>query len=456
MAALLNPVVWGLAVALCITLLATRATFVNNLTAALDTASAPSALWLLAAVVAGHVAIRLALGLSAPGDFAGELIAARARQLTGSFYSDDLRADRAAIAARSGRPLAAFAARLMPESLTARIAERNDTGIVGQGHPPTVFALLVPIIDWLGGEGAFLCVAMLSVVATVAVARAAVAAVAPTAPLKLTLLAAIALAGWQPTLAAIRDGQLSVVIGALAVLSWTELRRGRYDRSGVAVGIATALKFYPAILIFALGGRSRRAAAVALLTATACIGATVLLTGPDEWVAYQRAIHDVVAGHVRATANLSLLARLAEWLPLQRAVLVWVASGTALLALTLWRARAESDDPVLMFDRAFGRLACLALVLSPIAWGHYLLVALQPLLVLMQAATRHRHRGMLAVAVSFALLLSLPVAETSGVWAFFRRHAPWASVLSPTTLLLLLWAALMWPPLQGRNGLASS
>ena len=90
----------------------------------------------------------------------------------------------------------------------------------------------------------------------------------------------------------------------LAVLSWAGLRRREDSQSGIAAGVAAVLKFYPAILIVALALRSRRAAAVAVLSSTACIVGSCWLFGASEWSAYARAIQDVAAGHIHAIANL--------------------------------------------------------------------------------------------------------------------------------------------------------
>jgi hypothetical protein len=139
--------------------------------------------------------------------------------------------------------------------------------------------------------------------------------------------------------------------------------------------------------------------------------------------------------------NLSLVARLNQVLPRTAAFVVWAVGGALLVALTVWRSREQAGAGGI--DLSFARLACLAIVLSPTAWAHYLFLAAQPLAVLLRTAIAGHRAGLAAAAVGLTLLLGLPVAERSGIWPSVQTGGPLNAIFSPTTVLLALWMLLM-------------
>jgi hypothetical protein len=437
MSALANPVIWIVAAVLLLAC-SSSVDAVGRLGRIL---THPAALLALAIVVTANLGVRVALGLVAPGDFAGEIIAARSIESGGSMYSADLVRDRVAVRQIAPGPLVSAVASWLPASLVGQARERNSVGIAAQAHPPTVLALIAPLVLLTGAEPAFVLVSTFSVVAAFGLAWCLVSAVVPRPEWRHFAVGALLVAGWQPSLAAIRDGQLSVVIAACAICGWWALRRAREAAGGVLVGIATVLKFYPAALMLALAVRSRRALAWAIVAGALAVVATIAAFGVQPWLAYRDVVADGALGHLASGTNLSVAARLAHVFPRAVALDLWAVGSVILLALTLWRSRREREFPA-SIDLSFARFSCLAIALSPTAWGHYLPLLAQPFAILLRSALDARDRGRLVAAAGLALLLSVPIAETTGIWSL--GITGWTNaLLSPTTAILVLWAVLM-------------
>jgi hypothetical protein len=449
MSVLLNPVAWLLAVALLMVCSAKRHEWPLRTLASARVLTTWPVLLVLGVLVAANVVARIAIGIVAPGDFNGEIIAARSDAASGLFYSADLPRDRAALESAPADAVASTVEAWLPSWLATRARDQKGVGIVGQGHPPTILAVIVPLIRLAGTPGAFLIVAMGSVAAAWCASRSLMGALAPDASARWQVFAGLALIGWQPTLAAIRDGQLSVVIGAMAIAGWSFLRARRDGGAGSFVGAATALKFYPGLLLFA-APRSRRFVIAAVVTVLLAVAVSVLAFGAEQWGAYRQAVNDVGLGHARSSLNLSLVARRNQVLPPTAAFVVWAAGGALLVALSVWRSRAQAEAGGI--DLSFARVACLAIVLSPTAWAHYLFLAAQPLAVLLRSAIAGHRAGLAAAAVGLALLLGLPVAERSGIWPSVQTGGPLNAIFSPTTVVLALWALLMIEPPDRRAG----
>lgn len=437
MSALANPVTWIVAAVLVAACAGPRDAVIRvgrQLTASWALAA-------LAALVIANLGVRVALGLVAPGDFAGEILAARSVASGGPLYSANMTRDRVILRQVSPGPVATAVASWLPASLAAQTRERNAVGIAAQSHPPTVFATIVPLVRLIGAEPAFVVVSVVSVTSAAIVAWCLAVATLTRPDRRQLLLVVLLVAGWQPTLAAIRDGQLGMVIAALAIGGWWMMRGAGKRAGGVLVGVATALKFYPGALLFALLVRSRRGLAWAVAAAAVCVVASGAVFGLQSWMAYLDVVREGALGHLISATNLALAARFAHVLPRAIAIQFWLAAAALLLAVTAWRSFRERDSAS-GFDLSFARFSCLAVVLSPTAWGHYLPLLAQPLAVLLGKSVLTGHRGRLAAAAGLALLLSLPIAETTGIWSL--GTIGWTNaLLSPTTAILALWAMLM-------------
>ncbi len=181
---------------------------------------------------------------------------------------------------------------------------------------------------------------------------------------------------------------MNVLLLALTGAAAWALARKHDGTAGLAIGVATALKAFPGLLLVYLMVRRRwRAGAAGAVTAGALTLLPALQYGVDGMASEIRDWLTISAGGgwpVRGN-NQSLFAMLARAFGPEgtfaaghllaadhpRIHLVWMALGLGLVALTLlatgpWRVRDERATPA-----GIVAMVTLAVLLSPIAWDHY-------------------------------------------------------------------------------------
>ena len=235
----------------------------------------------------------------------------------------------------------------------------------------------------------------------------------------------LAVLGWGPVLSTLRNGQSAILLGALIICGWFCLRRGREVAAGVAVGAATCLKLYPALLLLYLLLRHRRAFMAAFLTTLLLAWLPGVLTGWGTYLDYFRTARLVVtmyAGYFDNLSLLGLLTRMAQRPEGQFAMkTLFVGSGLVIVGSVAWLVGYR---PVLnagktqTLDLEYALFVALMPLLSPIAWDHYLTILLLPLsvqarLILEPASSRSGLLGFLGLAV----VLSIPRATFHWLFA---------------------------------------
>jgi len=204
----------------------------------------------------------------------------------------------------------------------------------------------------------------------------------------------VALFEFLPLIWAMAVGQTSLLV--LVLLGGTLLlwKKGRDPGAGLLLGLATAIKLTPALLIvfFAWRGRRRLASwAAAAFLATQILSIAVL-----GWRLHRVFYLDIVPGMAGGTCyflNQSLGALFNRLLTggdvttvalsaSGGARLLAAASGAALLALSAPILRKPRSGVPLGDEIAFGVVVLLTLILSPISWTHHYMVALLPILAL--------------------------------------------------------------------------
>jgi Glycosyltransferase family 87 len=225
-----------------------------------------------------------------------------------------------------------------------------------------------------------------------------------------------------PLTSHIHFGQLTMVIVLLLTGAWACDRADREILAGVLLGAAVTIKVFPAVvfLYFVVRGRWKTVAAglisIALIT---------LLTGlAIGFPCFSYYVNEVLPGvakyrglwfnlslpgywtklfdppseyhYIEPLAHNPLLARAATFLSCVPvlAVLAWVAR----------RARTRDES-----DLAFGLTLTATLLVSPIAWDHYLLVMLLPLATIWLHLPRSPGPRILFVGIVMAFW-SLPYA----------------------------------------------
>jgi alpha-1,2-mannosyltransferase len=167
---------------------------------------------------------------------------------------------------------------------------------------------------------------------------------------------------------------LTPILLALVVAAAAELEAGRDARAGAWIGLATAIKVFPALLLVYLAYRRRwRGVATGIAVAGGLTVGAMLSDGP---VGAIRAVGD----WLRLSTQEQMFARLASqslsgftsffgWPP----VAAWLARVACLGGVWIALRRTAHDiDPV----HEVGVVTLLAILLSPIAWPYYYLLAL--------------------------------------------------------------------------------
>jgi glycosyl transferase family 87 len=198
----------------------------------------------------------------------------------------------------------------------------------------------------------------------------------------------------------------------LLVSAWLALKRDRQTGAGIALGIATALRVFPILLIVPLiRKRQYRALKWQLSTTVVLSGVTGLILGTHATI---RFITSAAPGNFRywraAGHNLSLIGIPFRWLtqshwfphsadlPALAGILAVVAFMACVVAASTTPARASGD--------VFWAAVPWAILASPLAWADYLILLL-PLLALQFARATNRMR-MLLVLPAVAVMMGRP------------------------------------------------
>jgi hypothetical protein len=269
------------------------------------------------------------------------------------------------------------------------------------------------------------------------------------------------LAVWAPMLSTLLEAQDSLLLLLLVVLAWRDARSGRSGRAGALLGVAAALRLFPALLVvyFALR-RDWRAVALAGVAFLGCSLAALPWIGVAGYLDYAtHAAPAVGASWIGSNGNASLFGLpyhllgatpLATLAPLAGRALVAV-----LLALLLTLTIRRPPAPFARDDTVFLAYIPATLLVSPLMWLHYFVLLLLPLAVLAarlgwlglptdpEIGAVHRRRVAIAVAASLALIELF----------YVLNRVPWPAALGaltgplvyslPTYALLALLLALL-------------
>jgi hypothetical protein len=94
-------------------------------------------------------------------------------------------------------------------------------------------------------------------------------------------------------------------------------------------------------------------------------------------------------------------------------------------------------------DRQWAAFTTLAVLLSPVAWHHYVFALVQPLTLLLLDAWKLPGRGPLLAWMTGVLILSLPSGATWAIWRLSVSPVWLPAVVSPGVVILLSWWALI-------------
>jgi alpha-1,2-mannosyltransferase len=210
-----------------------------------------------------------------------------------------------------------------------------------------------------------------------------------------TAMAAVFLLAWAPTAALVITGQLALVVAWPLTRAWRAARHGKWNRAGIWLGGAAALKIFLLVFVPYLALRGRwPALRRAIQQFAACVVFGALVCGPSAYVEWAAQFNDVTwYGHDMNASVWGLLARVlngfagyAPLLPAARLgmILGWLSAAT-ILCLTWRRAATVREENV---DASFTLLTAAALLASPLGWVYYFWLPIAPAAATIAAAAR--------------------------------------------------------------------
>lgn len=352
-----------------------------------------------------------------------------ARGIGGDFTQDWL-------AARDHRAGSPAYGDLGESSLRHLNAIHKDNVLRWNAHPPVSILFFLPLAE-LSHEDAFFVWNLLTMPLFAAAVWVAAWQLGVRGWRAGAVAAAVVLAGALPRVGCfplqeqVLWGQFSAPITFLIAVGWAADRGGRPALAGAAVGLAAAIKLFPAFLLlyFVLAGRWR-AAAVAAAVAVALNGLALAVFGTDAFRTYVGEVVPGVAARFGSDwANISVRA---FWLrlfdpslpsrataaadaPLLGRALELAVRGamTAAVAWRAWRAKTVAAR-----DRAFAAAAVAMVLVSPISWSHSLILLVVPVGVLARDARGPWRWPLLACLV----ILWMPLEFITGL-VFGREFA---------------------------------
>lgn len=274
---------------------------------------------------------------------------------------------------------------------------------------------------------------------------------------------ALLLATSEPLTRTLTAGQLNLMLLFLLSASWVLLSRERDIWGGIALGLAAAVKIFPALLIVYLFWRRKwRAAWAALLSAivltlipAAIVGFRVswdyvsllrqMSYGSSTWSHLGQQYHIDPANQAPAAlitrllsinpqmglygfANLPGLARLLS-----------TATGIILLGAGFILCRTRKETSHMQMEKlGFGLFLLLALLVPSLMWDHYLVIALLSAVLFLSALKENHRLGGILLLCAFSIYL---MNITYHFWnPFFSRGwgIPLASVKLAGALILLV------------------
>jgi hypothetical protein len=321
-------------------------------------------------------------------------------------------------------------------------------------HPPTVGLLLLPLasLDYPWAAGLWTLLELVCLVASVHL-LGRISGLRPGA--RATLVASAIALPWYPILLDLALGQLMLPILLLLAGAQYALLSGRRGLGGALLGFSLLLKpiAWPLLLVFVVR-RSWRPLCAAVSTALLGYGAAAGVIGMGGVFNYVAQVLPEVARIYHATSkNISTWTigwRLFEGSgsealvgitapPLFQSAQAAAALSAALPALVLLASllairRWKSES------RSLGLMICVAILISPISWSHYLVLAAVPAVEVGSWLIRHRAPPR---ETNLALLAAALMVPKDDLWARLalalagQRAAPDGSAVVPFAPALL-------------------
>ncbi|MFK7779362.1 MAG: glycosyltransferase family 87 protein [Gimesia sp.] len=343
-------------------------------------------------------------------------------------------------------------------------------------HPPTANLVCFPFL-FLSYQNAHLAWNLVSIV----LLGLMVVLIVKGLELRLSVWSIIALLTLllvcDPLLQTLIQGQLNLLLAFLIVVAWRAEKSGKSFVSGICLGLATAVKIYPAYLfLYFLVRKDWRALSGGIVSFVLITLLTAAVFGIDAYRDYVTVVIPVVGG-VSNTNNWGNSSLLAFWerlfvqstpsiqplvdSPVLLKISLWSSwiIVTMLAVIATWKTRTEKFS-----EQAFAITIVAMLLMAPTTWHHYFITLAFPvglLLALYQPRSKKRWFVNIAIAalilspreVWIIMIRAKKTTEAAAVmpWEHGGLVAlPWQSLtaLSYQCYALLIIIALLWPTKQ--------
>jgi hypothetical protein len=313
-------------------------------------------------------------------------------------------------------------------------------------HPPTSVLLVLPLarFDYPDAVLAWNVISLAALAVGLWLVASELALPWTMLPPALALLALC-----HPVYGNVYQGQLTLILVLLVTALWAFERSGRSRLAGIVLGVAVAIKLFPAYLAvyYLARGRFRVliAAAVSLLTLTL---ATALVLGVDAYHDYVQVVLPRQAKFRSFSYNLSvagiwhkLFDPVAETGPV---VPLWFCPTlarwgtafsdlaiTAIVVMLAYRAQTRAQR-----DTAFALAVTGMLLVSPVTWDFSLPLLLVPIAVMVHSVGMSQSRWMPAALVLILIIDWIPqnmLTELAQAGRSFSVY-PWTFMLGAPSL----------------------
>jgi len=263
-------------------------------------------------------------------------------------------------------------------------------------HPPPTVPLALPLarLDYANALLVWNVLSLAAVLMSVVILGRRLGAPLEAAPWALAFLLVC-----NPLQQQVFQGQLNALLLLLVTLAWSADRSGKPGWSGVWLGLATAVKFYPALLFLPALWNRRWATLGAGAAAFAAVSALAVgVLGVETYRAYFLDVLPRVSVFRNEWFNISLIG---YWDKLfdagavcgpkgffvrPIAAIPWLARGLTVLSVgalvAAWIVVVRRSRTPASRDQAFGLGLILMMIVSPIAWQHYFLILLPAVAIL--------------------------------------------------------------------------
>jgi hypothetical protein len=324
--------------------------------------------------------------------------------------------------------------------IRSELSTLSDPPVAQNAHPPVLGALLAAPVSLLGLRGTFLLVFLLSVVllywSVTAILRELFP---PVAPLLLWAVMGLIFAWYQVGLT-LRGAQPSIVLLALITAAWLLLRRNQPWLAGSAIGLATCLHAFPALLLLYFALRVRKAFLAGILTIGALTAAAAALTIPGtyrQWLATTQTVSHL---YIPRPGNLSIAGMLSGLGANEKLIAPAMLALIALaLGIYLWPWRPRPDR----LDLEYSIFIAAMLLASPISWGRYLPIMLLPIAVLIRKWREDPPSWAIPALLASMILMACP--DHTYEWLSTHLTAHVMNLPSFSLIAVLIWLSFPRP-----------